>query len=372
MTAGRQIRFWLIGAIAFFLALYILKSVLLPFVLGMAIAYFFDPVCDRLEKLGWSRTLATSAVTAVFILLLVLLLVVVLPAVIAQLIELMNQLPVYMDSLRGWVNAWVARMRLETDPVFFEKIRESLSGSAGQIASWAADALGSLVAGGLALINFISLLVLTPIVAFFLLRDWDYLVDKIDSWLPRQHAETIRELAGQIDTMLAGWVRGVAMVCVILAVFYCIALSLVGLQSALLVGIVAGFLSFIPFVGAAVGFVASVGLALVQFDSYVNVLIVAAIFGAGQAIEGNFLTPKLVGERVGLHPVIVIFALLAGGVVLGFTGVLLAVPLAAVIGVLGRFALDLYLKSDIYDHSAEAAAAAAGAPDGEGDDTADA
>ena len=370
MTGARQIRFWLIGAVVFFLALYVLKSVLLPFILGMAIAYFFDPVCDRLEEFGWSRTLATSAVTAVFILLLILLLVVVLPAVIGQLIDLMNQLPSYIDALREWVNAWVARMRLETDPAFFEKIRESLSGSAGQIASWAADALGSVVAGGLALLNFISLLVLTPIVAFFLLRDWDYLVEKIDSWLPRQHAPTIRELAGQIDTMLAGWVRGVAIVCLILATFYSIGLSLVGLQSALIVGIVAGFLSFIPFVGAAVGFIASVGLALVQFDSYVNVLIVAAIFGAGQAIEGNFLTPKLVGERVGLHPVIVIFALLAGGVVLGFTGVLLAVPLAAVIGVLGRFALNLYLKSDIYDHSKEAAEA--GAPEGEGDGPADA
>ncbi len=351
MNAARQLRFWLIGAIVFFISLYVLKSVLLPFILGMAIAYFFDPVCDRLEKLGWSRTLATSMVTAGFVVLLLILLVLILPTVIGQLIDLMNELPVYLDSLRGSLNAWVARMRLQTDPVFFEKLRESFSGSTGQIATWAASALGDLLAGGLALLNFLSLLVLTPVVTFFLLRDWDRMVAKIDDWLPRQHAETIRSLTRQIDTMLAGWVRGVAIVCLILAVFYSIALTLAGLKSALIVGIVAGFLSFIPFVGAAIGFLVSVGLALLQFDSYINVLIVAAIFGVGQAIEGNFLTPKLVGERVGLHPVVVIFALLAGGVVLGFTGVLLAVPLAAVIGVLGRFALGLYLKSPIYDHA---------------------
>lgn len=357
MNASRQIRFWLVGAVVFLVAVYVLKSVLLPFLLGMAIAYFFDPVCDRLEEFGWSRTLATSVVTAVFVVLLVLLFVLVLPAMVAQLIELMNEVPIYLESLREAVNAWIARMRLETDPVFFEKLRESLSGSAGQIATWATGAVGDLLAGGLAVINFLSLLILTPVVAFFLLRDWDYLVERIDSWLPRQHAPTIRELAKQIDTMLAGWVRGVALVCVILATFYCIALSVVGLNSALIVGMIAGFLSFIPFVGAAVGFIISVGLALLQFDSYINVGIVAAIFAIGQVVEGNFLTPKLVGERVGLHPVIVIFALLAGGVVLGFTGVLLAIPLAAVVGVLGRFALNLYLKSDIYDHGVDAARA---------------
>lgn len=355
MNAARQLRFWLIGAVVFCVLLYVLKGVLLPFVLGMAIAYFFDPVCDRLEEFGWSRTLATSAVTAVFVLILLLLLLVILPAVIAQLVDLLNQLPSYIETLRGAVNAWVARMRLETDPIFFEKIEESLSGSVGQIATWAASALGGVLAGGLALLNFISLLVLTPVVTFFLLRDWDRMVEKIDSWLPRQHAPTIRDLASQIDTMLAGWVRGVGIVCLLLATFYCIALTLAGLNSALIVGLVAGFLSFIPFIGAAIGLVASVGLALLQFDSYINVLIVAAIFGIGQAVEGNFLTPKLVGERVGLHPVVVIFALLAGGVVLGFTGVLLAVPLAAVIGVLGRFAINLYLKSDIYDSQAAAA-----------------
>ena len=357
MNAARQLRFWLIGAVVFFVSLYILKSVLLPFLLGMAIAYFFDPVCDRLEEFGWSRTLATSVVTAVFVILLLVVLVVVVPAVVGQLIELLNELPAYVDSLRQVVNAWVARLRLETDPAFLDNIRDSLSGSASQIATWVTGLLGEVLAGGLALINFISLLVLTPVVAFFLLRDWDYMVERVDSWLPRQHAPTIRELAKQIDTMLAGWVRGVAIVCLSLATFYCIALSLAGLKSALIVGLIAGFLSFIPFVGAAVGFVASVGLALLQFDSYLNVAIVAAIFAVGQAVEGNFLTPKLVGERVGLHPVIVIFALLAGGVVFGFTGVLLAIPLAAVVGVLGRFALNLYLKSDIYDHGVDAAKA---------------
>lgn len=369
MSAARQARFWLIGAVVFFGMLYILEGILLPFVLGMAIAYFFDPLCDRLEEMGCSRTLATSLVTVAFLLILVLLLVVVLPAAIGQLISLMNEIPGYYDLIRGNFRTLIARIEFEVDPMILDKARETLSGSSGDIASWATSVLGSLLSGGLALLNFLSLLVLTPIVAFFLLRDWDRMIERIDAWLPRQHAPTVRDLASQIDTMLAGWVRGVGIVCLILATFYCIALSLVGLQSALIVGLIAGFLSFIPFVGAAVGFILSVGLALLQFDSYVNVLIVVAIFSVGQAAEGNFLTPKLVGERVGLHPVIVIFALLAGGLLLGFAGVLLAVPLAAVIGVLGRFALNLYLKSEIYDP--RAAAAEVASQDTEGDSAAD-
>ena len=200
----------------------------------------------------------------------------------------------------------------------------------------------------MAFANLISLLVITPVVAFYLLRDWDRLIARIDTWLPRDHAETIRERVREVDRTLAGFLRGQGTVCLILGLFYAIALSIAGLDFGLVVGLVAGLLSFIPYVGAIIGLVLSVGLALLQFDDWLRVAIVAGIFFVGQAVEGNFLTPKLVGESVGLHPVWIIFGLLAGGALFGFVGVLLAVPAAAVIGVGVRFALDRYLQSPYY------------------------
>ena len=246
------------------------------------------------------------------------------------------------------VGGFIEQLQVRFDPEFMQKLKDGLTNQAGAIAGWASGFLSNLASGISSVLNFLSLLVLTPVVTFFLLRDWDDFIAKVDSWLPRRHRDTIVDLAKETDTMLSGWVRGVVIVCSILAVFYAVALTLVGLESALLIGLIAGFLSFIPFAGAAIGFLVSVGLALVQFDSILPVLIVAGIFFAGQALEGNFLTPKLVGERIGLNPVIVIFALLAGGSLFGFTGVLLAMPLAAVIGVGVRFALRQYLESPLY------------------------
>jgi predicted PurR-regulated permease PerM len=198
------------------------------------------------------------------------------------------------------------------------------------------------------LINLVSLLVITPVVAFYLLRDWDRIVIQIDSWLPRRYAETIREQVRAVDATLAGFLRGQGTVCLILAIYYGLGLSLAGLDFGLVIGLVAGLLSFVPYVGAIVGLLLSVGLALVQFDAWLPIAIVAAVFILGQVVEGNFLTPKLVGESVGLHPVWIIFALLAGGTLFGFVGLLLAIPAAAVIGVGVRFALDRYLVSAYY------------------------
>ena len=207
----------------------------------------------------------------------------------------------------------------------------------------------TLLSGGLAIVNVLALVFITPIVTFFLLRDWDEMVARIDKWLPRQWAPVIREQATLIDETLAGFVRGQSLVCLLLGTFYAIGLTIVGLEFGIVIGMLAGILSFIPYVGTIVGFVLSVGLAFAQYPDWLPIFIVVGIFLAGQAIEGNFLTPKLVGERVGLHPVWVIFALLAGGSLFGFVGVLLAVPVAAVIGVLARFALGRYLQSGYYN-----------------------
>jgi predicted PurR-regulated permease PerM len=209
--------------------------------------------------------------------------------------------------------------------------------------------LTSILTGGLALVNLLSLLVVTPIVAFYLLTDWDRMVARVDSWLPRQHVETLRGLAREMDDAMAGFIRGQAVVCLLLGLFYAIGLSLAGLNFGLLIGLGAGVLSFIPYVGSLTGFLLSIGVAIVQFwPNWAHILAVAAIFALGQFIEGNFLSPKLVGNRVGLHPVWLMFALFAFAYLFGFAGLLLAVPLAAAVGVLTRFALRKYLTSAFY------------------------
>ncbi len=348
MTAERQLRFWLIGFALTVAGLYLLREMLLPFVAGMAVAYFLDPLADRLERAGCSRMLATAIITAVFVLLVVLAFVLLVPLLVNQIEAFVDSLPGYLELFRERLLPWVEGLVRRIAPDYVENLKQGVGSYAGEIIQWTTGVLKGVLRGGLALFNILSLIFITPIVTFYLLRDWDRLVDRIDGWLPRAHRETIRDLARQIDARLAGFVRGQGTVCLVLGTFYAIALSAVGLNFGLVVGLVAGGISFIPFVGTLVGFVVSVGLAFLQFSEWQWIAATAGIFIVGQVVEGNFLTPKLVGERVGLHPVWVIFALLAGGVLLGFVGVLLAVPVAATVGVLARFALAQYLKSRLY------------------------
>ncbi|MFQ5466634.1 MAG: AI-2E family transporter [Kiloniellaceae bacterium] len=348
MNLGRQIRFWSIGLIVFVVALYLLRGILLPFVAGMAVAYLLDPVCDRLERWGLSRTLATAVLTAVFLLISVAAVLVIVPAVAGQVVALVERAPAFVQSLRAALAALLVSAEARVEPVVFDQLQTALAGSAERLASWMVGLAGGLLSGGVALVNLVSLLVIMPVVAFYLLRDWDRIIAWVDGCLPRGSAETIRGLAREVDRRLAGFLRGQGTVCLILGIFYAIGLSLAGLEFGLVVGMIAGILSFIPYVGAIVGLVLSVGLALLQFDEWSRVAIVAAIFIAGQAVEGNLLTPKLVGGRVGLHPVWVLFALLAGGALFGFVGVMLAVPAAAVVGVGVRFGLEQYRASPLY------------------------
>jgi predicted PurR-regulated permease PerM len=348
VPTASQLRFWLILLAVTLICVYLLRSVLLPFVAGMAVAYLLDPICDRLEKWKLSRTWATSIVTVCFILICILVLLLVIPAVVSQIATLIERAPDYLAAIQREVAALVEVLRDRIDAGTEEKIRSVLGGSADKVFAWATEVLGGIISGGVAFFNFIALMVITPVVAFYLLRDWDRMVAKADDWLPRKHQQTIRRLATEVDETLAGFLRGQGMVCLSLAVFYAAGLTLAGLDFGLVVGLIAGFLSFIPYVGSLVGLVLSVGLALAQFDNLLSVGIVAVVFFIGQAIEGNVLTPKLVGEKVGLHPVWVMFALLAGGALFGFVGVLLAVPVAAIVGVGVRFALSQYRLSAYY------------------------
>jgi predicted PurR-regulated permease PerM len=349
MSLQKQVIFWVVSFVALILALWLLSDILLPFLAGLVLAYFLDPIADALERMGLSR-LASSLVILIFAVLgFSLLLLLIIPVLGDQVAKFADNLPALVTAITQRFDAaapqWLKDMLARSGT----NVPASVSDIVGRTAGWTATVLASVWSGGLALFNVLSLLVVTPIVAFYILNDWDRMVAKVDSWLPREHVETIRELARQIDNAMAGFVRGQGTVCLALGLFYAIGLTLAGLNFGLLIGLGAGFLSFIPYVGSIIGGILAIGTGLLQFwPDWVPVAIVAAIFAAGQFIEGNFLSPKLVGGRVGLHPVWLMFALFAFGYVFGFVGLLLAVPLAAAAGVLVRFALGQYLQSPLY------------------------
>ncbi len=345
MNGRGQLYFWLIGFALFLVALYLLRGILLPFVAGMAVAYFLDPICDWLETHGCSRSWATVIVSIGFGIVIVLALLIVVPILERQLIDFAGRLPGYLNSAADRLLPQIQTVAERLGIGSLADLRSSVSAQIGAIVSWIGAAIIRIVSSGVAFANLLSLLFITPVVAFYLLRDWDHFVTRIDDLLPRQHRDTIHVQIRQIDRNLAGFARGQASVCLVLAAYYALGLSLVGLEFGLVVGLGIGMISFIPYVGSITGLVVSVGIALAQFSDWGPVFIVLGVFVVGQVLEGYVLTPRLVGNRVGLHPVWVIFALLAGGTLFGFVGLLLAVPIAAVIGVLMRFATQQYLAS---------------------------
>ena len=325
-----------------------LREVLVPFLIGAAAAYLLDPVVVWLQRFGWSRALSTTVICLAFatlvaavILLIAPLLQVQVAALIAALPDLMNRA---LELLQGGLHAFTARL----SPEQYEKVKETVGSHAGEALSWLAGLFAGVWSGGLAVINILSLVFITPLVTFYLMRDWPKVVATVDRCLPRNHAATIRAVLTDMDRALAGFIRGQALVCLFLGVAYAIALTLAGLQFALLLGIMIGVLAVIPIVGTAIGAVTCVVLAIIQFGTWEGALTIAAIFVAIQVFEGNILQPKLVGDRVGLHPLWIVFALMAGGALVGFIGILIAVPAAAVIGVLARFAVSRYLAGSFY------------------------
>ncbi len=345
----RQIVFWLSALAIMALFLWLFRGILLPFVAGMALAYFLDPVADRLEKWGASRMVATSIILFLFVLIFTLALMIIVPILANQLSGLIERLPTYITRLQALIatsdNSFINRLIGEGS----QSIQQNLNEVMKEGASWLSALLQQLWNSGKALIDILSLFVITPVVAFYLLYDWDRMVGQVDKWLPLDHRDTIREIITDINSAISGFIRGQGTLCMILGLFYAIGLSLAGLNFGLLIGLFAGFVSFIPYVGSLLGLVLSLGVALVQFwPDYTMVALIAGIFAVGQFFEGNILQPKLVGTSVGLHPVWLMFALLAFGSLLGFTGMLIAVPAAAAIGVLVRFALKRYLESDLY------------------------
>lgn len=344
-----QLRYWGIAAAVFFIVLWFLGDVILPFVLGAAIAYFLDPVADRLEAMGCSRTLATVIITLSALLIFIILALLVIPTLVNQTAALIAAAP----EIAGRLQAFLTERFPDLGDAN-STIRKSLSSIGETIQSKGGAFLETILGSFSGVINALVLFVIVPVVAFYLLLDWDRMVARIDALLPRDHAPTIRKLASDIDRTMAGFIRGQGTVCLILGTFYAVALMAVGLNFGLVVGFIAGALTFIPYVGALVGGVLAIGLALFQFwGEWWWIVAVWAIFQAGQFVEGNILTPKLVGSSVGLHPVWLIFALSAFGTLFGFVGLLVAVPVAAAFGVITRFAIDRYKGSRLYKGLAE-------------------
>jgi predicted PurR-regulated permease PerM len=331
------------------LALQLFASVLLPFVAAGGIAYFLDPPATSLTRAGIPRGAASLLLIVALIAAGLLFALLLYPLLLAQIGILFLRLPGYVDELRTFAALAIARLQERLGPDFVdEKLRDLVGGQAGAMLSFIGSAASHLIGGGFALFNVLTLFVVTPVVAFYLLRDWPRVIARIDGWLPRRYAGVLRAQAREVDRILSAWLRGQAMCCIALAVFYAVGLSLVGLDLGLIVGMSAGLLSFIPYVGTITGAVTSIGLAFAQFPTYTGVALVAGVFIIGNVLEGYVIYPRFLGDRVELHAVWVIFALFAGGAAFGFLGVLLAVPVAAIIGVLSRFWLRRYLTSPLY------------------------
>ena len=348
MRARTYVGTWLFAFAALIVLMVVLRDILLPFVAGMAVAYFLDPVADRLERAGFSRTLATTLITAAFIIVVGLLLFFLVPVLQAQVVAFLKNLPDYFHSARGWAEPMIERWIAELEPERMEKAETVIENFSGRAVQFVLGVVGDIWAGGMALVNFLALVFITPVVTFYLLRDWDNIVARVNSWLPREQAPVIREQAQLMDSTLAGFVRGTGIVCLVLAAFYGATLSAAGLEFGLAIGIAAGLLSFVPYLGSVGGLVICVGLAVLQFDETWRIAVVAGIFVIGQIAGDYVLTPRLVGQRVRLHPVWIIFAVLAGGSLFGFVGMLVSVPVAALVGVLVRFGIGTYLESDMY------------------------
>mgnify|MGYP002629837122 FL=1 len=345
----QQAKYWGVATAAFLIVLWYLGDVILPFVLGGAVAYFLDPVADRLEAWGLSRIMATVTITLVAILLFVIAILLVIPTLVEQTGQLINTAPDLFTRLQAWLTTKFPQL-MDADSM----IRHQLVAIGETIQSKGGDLINSVVSSAMSLVNVMVLIVVVPVVTFYLLLDWDNMVAKIDDLLPRDHAPVVRELAGQIDNTLASFIRGQGTVCLVLGSYYAISLMLVGLNFGLVVGFIAGLITFIPYIGALVGGTLAIGLALFQFwGEWGWIAAVGGIFVLGQFLEGNVLTPKLVGKSVGLQPVWLLFALAVFGSSFGFVGMLVAVPVAAMLGVVARFGIAEYKKGRLYKGFAE-------------------
>ncbi len=349
MQFERHIVFWIAALVVLIGLLWLLSPILLPFVIGLAIAYVLDPLANRLTKRGVSRLVAALIILGGFVLAFALLLLLIAPVLAKQFSAFIDNAPAYALRLQSLVSdpdhPWLKRI-IGDNLVGADK---SVGDLMNQAMGYLTQLLASLWAKGQALISIFSLVIITPVVAFYLICDWDRMVSTVDRLIPLPQRETVRSLGREIDVTISAYVRGQSGVCLILGSYYAVGLTLTGLSFGLLIGVASGLISFIPYVGSLTALVLSLGVAVAQFfPDWSRIVIVAGVVLVGQFLEGNVLAPKLVGHSVGLHPVWLMFALFAFGYLFGFVGLFLAVPLAAAAGVLTRFAVRRYRESPLY------------------------
>jgi len=344
----RHMIIWFLAFVCLIVMTYALRGILLPFVVGILVAYLLDPVADRLEACKMSRQWATLSILGVFFLIFALLIILLGPVLYQQLVDFLKIVPNILGSARQGLEGQLSFLLEKLSDKQVEQVQTMMKEQAQGVSKLLMGVVNNLWKSGLAILNLVSLLVITPLIAFYFLRDWDRMVEKFHQLLPVRHKDTIEEQITRIDQVLSGYLRGQMLVCTLLAIYYAVALSIIGLDYALLIGLSAGFLAFLPYVGTFIGTLTGVGVAWAQYQGWEMVAIVLGVFVFAQFVEGNFITPKIVGDRVGLHPAWIIFGMLAGGVLMGFLGVLIALPVTGVLGVLIRFAISVYKESDLY------------------------
>lgn len=340
--------FWLLVGTLMFVFLHAIKAILLPFVIGILIAYFLDPAADQLEKWKLSRPLATAIIMLVFFSILAIAIAILFPLLLEQISGLISVLPHYIQEIQTQLEAEIKHLTSALNAKQVASAQEAVSNVSSELFASVTPFIGGIWKSGFALINILSLMVITPVVSFYLLRDWDNITHTMHDLLPKAHAQTILTQIHKMDETMAGFLRGTVNVMVILGSYYALALSLAGMDFAILVGLLGGTLIIVPYLGTIITGFSALGIAYLQHEGMELVVFVGVIFLAGQMLEGYVLTPRLVGKRVGLHPLWLIFGMLAGANLFGFVGVFMAVPVTAMIGVLVRFAIEQYRQSDYY------------------------
>ena len=348
-TRGQRVALVVGLLVVAWLVLQLFASVLAPFVAAAGIAYVLDPPTTRLTRLGLGRGVAALLMIILMLAAVLVFVLLLYPLILQQIGLLIGRIPQYVQLLQRWASTVISDLQSNFgSDVVNDKLRDLVSSQAGNVLTVIASSLTSVSSAGFAIFNVLTLAVVTPVVGFYLLRDWPKVIGMVDSWLPHRYADVIRAQAREVDRILSAWVRGQALCCVLLALYYALALTIAGLDLGLIVGLAAGMLSFIPYVGSITGGITALGLAMAQFPAWRGVIVVGIVLVIGQTLEGYVIYPRFLGDRVELPAVWVIFALFAGGAAFGFLGVMLAVPVAATIGVLCRFWLRRYLASPLY------------------------
>jgi predicted PurR-regulated permease PerM len=339
---------WALIGVLLLVFIYLLGPVLTPFVIAAALAYLGDPIVMRLQRLKISRTLAVVVVFVTLTLLTLLMLILLVPPLERQISIFIKNIPDYLLWLQRVLMPWLEQLLPEGYTLDAETVKAAFAKHSSQAGSAVPQALQFMTSSGMTLLALAGNLVLVPILTFYLMRDWKPFVQRVRELVPQRLLPTVDQLSGEFDSVLGGFVRGQLLVMLALAVYYSVALTFCGLKLALLIGVITGLVAFVPYLGFMIGVVLASAAMLVQTQSLMALLPLGVVFGLGQIIESYILTPRLVGDRIGLHPVTVIFAVLAGGQLFGFTGVLMALPAAAVIAVLLRHLRRQWVASDLY------------------------